>query len=532
MSSVNLTERDLQALQTEVRYRKARRDYYEYLRLANEGWVDTKLHRLIAKTVQDFIEKPEPASSFDVLLVSMPPQHGKSLSISETLPSWYMGLNPTHDVILISYNEDTATRFGRANRNKLERFTQAPFDVVKPLFPDYKPAEPWNNTDIANSYGKYMRSRGIMGGITGNPAHLIIIDDPIKTMEEARSETSKNKVWDEYYSSIRTRIKPRGKLIVIATRWVEDDLIGRLIDTVAPERLTTLFIPAECVDEEHDPLGRKNGDPLVPELGRDRKWLEEFKAEYVGEEGIYVWSALYQCDPTPVAGAIIDPVWWRYYDYEELDKLSVGNIYISVDATFKATDKSDYVVIQAWGMIEDNYYLLHQIRDRYTFTETLEQIEEMIDRYPNYTGILIEDKANGSAAIDSLQKDHDGIIPVTPAGGKESRLHAASKPIRKGRVYLPRGALWLESYKNEFTSFPNGKHDDQVDATTQALNYLLYAYAEKPKTIISTDATMKREWSADMYEDYYRGTTEQRTHMIQLWGYPLYGLEEEGFGYE
>ena len=527
---VNLNERDIQALQTELMYRKARKDYYEYMRLANEGWIDTKLHRLIATTVQDFIDNPDPSPSFDVLLVSMPPQHGKSLSISETLPSWYLGLHPDRDVILISYNEDTAGRFGRSNRNKLERFSQTPFDVVRPLFPDYKPAEPWNNTDIANSKGKYMRSRGIMGGITGNPAHLIIIDDPIKTMEEARSLTAKNKVWDEYYSSIRTRIKPNGKLIVIATRWVEDDLIGRLIDTVPKERLTTLFIPAECIDEENDPLGRKLGDSLVPELGRDDVWLKEFKQEYVGEEGLYVWSALYQCDPTPIEGAIIDPSWWKYYDYS--DELQISNIYVSVDATFKATDKSDFVVIQTWGMIEDNYYLLSQIRERLTFTETLTAIEETIEQYPNYTSILIEDKANGSAAIDSLQQSYSGIIPVTPAGGKESRLHGASKPIRKGKVYLPRGAIWLDSYINEFTSFPNGKHDDQVDATTQVLNYLLYAYAEKPRTKVEINATIKREWSPDMYEDYYSGSDDQKVKMIQLWGYPLHGLEEEGFGYE
>lgn len=459
---------------------------------------------------------------------SLTPTHN-SLSISETLPSWYIGLNPTHDVILISYNEDTASRFGRANRNKLERFTQSPYDVVKPLFYNYTPAEPWNNTDIANSRGKYVRSRGIMGGITGNPAHLIIIDDPIKTMEEARSETTKEKVWNEYYSSIRTRIKPRGKLIVIATRWVEDDLIGRLLETVPKERLTTLFIPAECVDEENDPLGRKLGDALVPEIGRDNRWLEEFKAEYIGEEGIYVWNALYQCNPTPVEGAIINPEWWKYYDYEELDKLPIGNIYISVDAAFKDTDKSDFVVIQTWGMVEDDYYLLSQTRDRLSFTDTLQAIEDAIEQYPNYTGILIEDKANGSAVIDSLQKDHDGIIPVTPSGGKESRLHAASKPIRKGKVHLPRGAIWLESYKNEFTSFPNGKHDDQVDSTTQVLNYLLYSRAEKPKTTPKIDATIKREWSEDMYEDYYNGTDEQKLKMLELWGYPLYGLDEEAY---
>ena len=523
----NLTPRDVEAIQTELKYREARTSYYKYVQLANRGYIPSRLHEFLCTAIQNFMEKPTPSSSFDVLLLSLPPQHGKSLTVTESLPSWYAGLHPDKDVIIISYSDDTASRFGRSNRAKLEEFSQPPFDVVAPLFNNYRMGDVWNNTDICNQFGKYIRSRGIMSGITSNPADLIIIDDPLKTMQEARSDTTKEVIWREYLSSIRTRIKPHGKLIVIATRWVEDDLIGRLLSSISNRRLTTIFLPCECVDEEGDPLGRKKGEALCPEIGRGDDWLAEFKAEYTDAEGLYTWSALYQCDPTPIAGAIVDPAWWKFYDYEE--DLPFSSTYLSVDCSFKGNDKNDWVVIQTWSMVDDRYYLRAQDRDHYTFTEMLDAIREMIERFPDYIGILIEDKANGSAAIDTLSKEYNGIIPVTPAGGKESRMHAASKPIRQGRVYIPRGALWTQSYIREFTSFPNGKHDDQVDTTSQVLNYMLYAKGdEKSSADIVKSATIKiREWTSDIYEDYYRANPADRERIVKQYGYPKYGFYEE-----
>lgn len=524
---VRLTPRDIEAIQTELKYREARTSYYKYVQMANRGFVPSRLHEFLCNQIQEFMNKPNPASSFDVLLLSLPPQHGKSLTVTESLPAWYAGLHPDKDVIIISYSDDTASRFGRANRAKLEEFSTSPFDVVSPLFNNYKVGEVWNNTDICNQYNKYIRSRGIMSGITSNPADLIIIDDPIKTMQEARSETTKEVIWREYLSSIRTRIKPHGKLIVIATRWVEDDLVGRLLASVSNRRITTIFLPCECIDETSDPLGRSKGDALCPEIGRGQDWLAEFKAEYTDAEGLYTWSALYQCDPTPIDGAMVDPAWWKYYDYEE--DLGFSNTYLSIDCTFKGDAKSDYVVIQVWSMVADNYYLRAQDRAQYTFTEMLDAIRDMIARFPDYIGILIEDKANGSAAIDTLQKEYEGIIPVTPAGGKVSRMHAASKPIRQGRVYIPRGALWTQSYIREFSSFPNGKHDDQVDSTSQALNYMLYTIGdEKGSNDSEKGAKIKvREWTADIYEDYYNASPADRERIVKQFGYPYYGFYEE-----
>lgn len=524
--SISLLQRDYEAIQTELDYREARKSFYKYVQLANSGYIPGKMYEYLCNKIQAFLENPNPSPSFDVMLISMPPQHGKSTTVTETVPSWFQGMHPEKDVIIASYSEDTASRFGRANRAKLEKFTTDPYDVVKQLFTNYHPGDVWNNTDICNTQGKYIRSRGIFGGINSNPADLIIIDDPTKTMQEARSDTTKDAIWAEYYSTIRTRIKPHGKLIVIATRWVEDDLIGRLLATIPPKRLTTIFLPCECVDPEHDPLGRKMGDALCPEIGRNNAWLKEYKAEYVGAEGLYTWSALYQCDPTPVAGAIIDPEWWKYYDYDE--DLNFSQTYISVDCTFKGTDNSDFVVGQVWSMVGNNYYLRTQERDHMGFNDTLDMIRSLIARYPDYVGILIEDKANGSAVIESLQAEYDSIIPINPEGGKASRLHAVSRPIRQGRVYLPRGALFTKAYINEFTSFPNGKHDDQVDATSQVLQYMLYT--------VGTDTTTKdeecakiniRKWTGDMYEDYYHSNSVDQQRLLQMWGYPVDGFAEE-----
>ena len=288
---------------------------------------------------KNFIEKRTPSAAFDVLLLSVPPQHGKSLTITETLASWYLGKHPSHDAIIVSYNEDTAVRFGRRNREKLERYAGN-------LFPDYIPKKsPWSNTEFESTKKGRCLSRGVMSGITGNPAHLFIIDDPIKNRQEADSPTTRATILNEYYSTYRTRIKPGGKLIVIQTRWHEEDLFGALEKTVPPHRLTVVNLPCECEDE-NDPLGRSIGDALCPEIGRGNNWLIDFKGEYMTKEGRRAWTALYQGKPMALDGNIIPVKDFQYYDVPPAD---LPYKLISVDAAFKAGEDNDYVVAQVWG---------------------------------------------------------------------------------------------------------------------------------------------------------------------------------------
>lgn len=191
------------------------------------------------------------------------PTHN-STSITETLPSWYLGKHPTHSVIVGGYSGDFVTRFGRRNIDKIREYGQRIFGDAFTLADS-----PCNNSEfeLSNHKGRALFA-GILGGITGNPANLIIIDDPIKNRQEAYSETTREAIKNEYLYSVKTRFAAGAKVIVIATRWVEDDLIGWLEENEI--NVKVINIPCECVDPEHDPLHRNLGDALMPEIGKGR----------------------------------------------------------------------------------------------------------------------------------------------------------------------------------------------------------------------------------------------------------------------
>lgn len=206
------------------------------------------------------------------------PTHN-STSITETLPSWFLGRHPTASVIVAGYSGDFVMRFGRRNLDKIRQYGKAVFGD------SYELADsPCNNSEfeLANHKGRALFA-GILGGITGNPANLVIIDDPIKTRQEAYSETTREAIKNEYLYSVKTRFSAGAKLIVIATRWVEDDLIGWLSEN--ERNITVINIPCECEEPEKDPLGRKKGDALMPEIGKGRAWLEQFKESYLKQNG-------------------------------------------------------------------------------------------------------------------------------------------------------------------------------------------------------------------------------------------------------
>ena len=205
-------------------------DYCAYVHHVHKGmWIPSKFHKFLCDTVQNFVET-DTGHSFDVLILSCPPQHGKSQSISETLPSWYLGRHPTHRVIEVSYNEDYAQKFGRRNRMKIKEYGQI-FGINTATTPD-------TNTEfeLDNGVGG-MISRGVMTGITGNPANLMIIDDPIKNRAEAFSEAYRDRLWNEWLYSMKTRLWRGAKVILILTRWHEDDLAEESLKTRRMSRL-------------------------------------------------------------------------------------------------------------------------------------------------------------------------------------------------------------------------------------------------------------------------------------------------------
>ena len=443
-----------------------REDYATYCYFVHKGkWLDTKFHLFLANKVQSFLET-DTGNPFDILCISCPPQHGKSLTVSETLGSWVVGKYPDKRCIIACYNDDLAGKFGRRNKQKIDEYGQHIFGIKLKKSSD-------REMEIANHSGGII-CRGLLSGITGNSGDIIIVDDPVKTQQEASSPTYRERVWEEWQSSIKTRTQANSKIIVIQTRWHEDDLTGRII---ANEKYVEV-VNIPCEAEENDVLGRKVGEALCPEIGKDDKWLQMFKESYIKDSvggGIRSWNALYQGRPTSAEGNIFKREWWRYYNKLPDNLQLVG---ISVDATFKDSDTSDFVAIEVWGKLNGDYYLIDLIKKRMDFPDTLKAIRYMADKYPQKHSILVEDKANGSAIISMLRHEIGGIIAITPTESKEARANAISGIVEGGNVYLPEYADFTNEFVEEFASFPNGSHDDLVDACTQFINKFKFYQAD------------------------------------------------------
>lgn len=461
-----------------------RDNYASYCYFVHKGkWIDTHFHKFLANKIQTFVET-ETGNPYDILVLSCPPQHGKSLTVTETFPSWYVGKYPDRRCIIACYNDDFAGKFGRRNKGKIDEVGQFIFNVKLKKSSD-------RDMEIADHSGSII-TRGIMSGITGNSGDLIIIDDPIKNRQEADSQTYRERLWEEWQNSIKTRTQAGTKIIIIQTRWHEDDLSGRVIRE--EPNVEVINIPVEA--DADDILGRPIGDALCPEIGKGNEWLHSFKQSYLKDPnggGTRAWNALYLGRPTSAEGNIFKREWWKYYNKLPENIQFLG---ISVDATFKDNDTSDFVAIEVWGKLNGDYYLIDLIKRRMDFPETLRAIRYMADKYPNKHSILIEDKANGSAIISMLRHEIGGIVAITPKESKIARANAITGIVEGGNVYLPEYADFTGEFVEEFASFPNGVHDDMVDACTQFINHFKFRqadYVEDNRTQFEKDLEKYRD---------------------------------------
>jgi predicted phage terminase large subunit-like protein len=433
----------------------ARMSYSFYLEMVHYGkYRPARHHDLICNKLQQILD-----GKLKRLMVFMPPRHGKSQTITESFPSYFNGKFPNKRAIVVSYGDELARDFGRKNKQKIDDFGKELFNIELD-----KSNHSATNYSIKEHTGGAFYT-GIMGGITGRGADLLIIDDPIKTRMEAESETYRNRVYEEYQSSLTTRLMPNGAIIIILTRWHYDDLAGRILEKEGRIEDGGIWdvINLPCEAEENDPLGREIGEPLWSEFGYNEEWIKEKKIAV----GSRTWFSLYQQRPSPDSGDIFKRQWIKYYRaLPELDEQI-----ISVDATFKDKKTSDFVVMQCWGRKGADKYLIDQVRDRMSFTSTLNSLRAFCAKHLNAHTKLIEDKANGTAVIDTLKREISGMIPIDPQGGKETRANAVSPQWEAGNVYLPDPSIcpWVNDFVEELLHFPNGKHDDQVDGMTQAL---------------------------------------------------------------
>ena len=391
------------------------------------------------------------------LIVSMPPRHGKSELVSRYFPAWFLGTFPDKRIILVSYEADFAASWGRKARDLLEEHGPSLFGVR--VSGKSSAANRW---DIEGHEGG-MITAGVNGPITGKGADIGIIDDPVKNDQEAMSVTYQERAYEWYKSTFRTRIQRDGAIILIMTRWHENDLAGKLLAAQEEDGEKWEVVSLPAMAEDDDPLGRELGQPLCPGLFT-KDALESIKKSV----GSYWWASLYQQRPSPAEGGIFKRNWWQYYRRAP-DRLD--EIIQSWDMTFKDTKTADFVVGQVWGRKGADKYLLDQVRDRMDFPATIQAVRTLSAKWPQAKVKLVEDKANGPAVIATLKKEISGLIPVEPQGSKESRAWAVSAEVEAGNVYLPDPSIapWVHDFVEECAAFPNGANDDQVDAMSQAL---------------------------------------------------------------
>lgn len=438
------------------------------------GWVHEEICGELEQFFRDVLERKSPR-----LMLTMPPRHGKSEIVSRRFPAWALGKNPDLSIIAASYSADLASRMNRDVQRIIES------DTYQAVFPDTKlygknirsvaSGSYLRNSDIFEVVGHsgVYRSAGVGGGITGMGADIAIIDDPFKDRMSADSPTIRQNIWEWYTSTLYTRLAPGGGIIVMNTRWSEDDLSGRLLAAQAKGEGDVWRVINFPAIAEEDEAHRKKGEALHPE----RYPLEQL-LKIKAAIGTRDWEALYQQHPTPEGGAVFLSEWlqrtWLPKDLPE----NFDSMVQSWDMTFKDGDASDFVVGQLWGRKGADFYLLDQMRGRWSFTQSVEMVRAMQARARRYAQrtcrVLIEDKANGPAIIDMLKHEISGIIPIEPDGSKLARAHAVTALFEAGNVLLPDVSIapWVNEFRLELTRFPNAAHDDQVDSASMAIRYL------------------------------------------------------------
>jgi predicted phage terminase large subunit-like protein len=391
------------------------------------------------------------------LMIFLPPRHGKSFITSSIFPAWFLGKHPERHVIFATYGQELSDDFGRPVRNFIAD------RVHQEIFPNCRLSEDSTsvrrfNTTAGGAY--FAVGRG--GSITGRGAHLLLIDDPIKGFEEANSETVRKALHEWYASVAYTRLMPGGAIIIIQTRWHEDDLAGWLLREHSSENWDVLSLPAIA---EQDEGFRKEGEAL---------WPGEFPLPVL--QGIRTgiggrtWASLYQQRPAAAEGVIFKRDWWQRFSRSLTVRFD--QVVQSWDTAFKRGTENDFSVCTTWGVTGHGYYLLHLWRQRVEFPELKRALASLEEQWEPHA-ILVEDKASGQSLIQELQLSTAlPLIPVKVDSDKQTRAQAVTPLIEAGKVFLPESAPWLVDFIEEMARFPNGVHDDVVDATTQALNYL------------------------------------------------------------
>lgn len=420
------------------------------------------------------------------LLINVPPRHMKSLLVSVFWPAWEWIQHPQRRWLYSSYGAQLSMRDSVTCRRLIESpWYQARWGDRFALTSDQNTKGRFDN----NRSG-YRLSTSVGGSVTGEGGDRIVCDDPHK-VDEVESDTVRKAAIDWWDVAMSTRVNdPKtSAMVIVMQRCHQRDLSGHLLEKGSFEHL--------CLPAEYE------GSPRVTSIGfldprqihGELLWPERFGAKEIADLkislGSYAAAGQLQQRPSPAGGGLIKRHWFKFWqapganlppvvvrfpDGTQRQVMAEAIATVeeraqSWDCSFKDLDTSDFVVGQVWGRIGSYFLLLDQVRDRMDCPATVKAVRALSAKWAGCSAKLIEDKANGSAVLQMLGREIPGLLPVNPGGGKVARAAAVSPLIEAGNVYLPHPAQapWVEDLIEECAAFPNGAHDDQVDAMTQLL---------------------------------------------------------------
>lgn len=422
-------------------------------------------HRLLLQKLDEVSNTPHGR-----LMVFMPPGSAKSTYASVVFPSKFLG-KAGNRLILASYGDDLARKLGRRTRSIIKQ------PRYQGIFGSTLTAESSAAHEFALTNGSEYMSCGILGGITGNRAHGIIIDDPVKGRDQANSETIRERTFAAYEDDLKTRLIPGGWMVIIQTRWHEDDLSGRIL----PEGWNgesgrilckdgnyweIICLAAQC-ETEGDPLGRKVGEYLWPEWF-DRKHWEQF------EQNPRTWSALFQQRPAPLEGDLFKPD-----QIKIVDAIPSGSIKWFRGWDLASSPEGDYTAGAKLGRLEDGRYI---IGDMVRFRRGPDERDAAMANTAAMDGrsvkisIPTDPGQAGKTQVLYLTRQLAGFnVKSSPeTGDKVTRAEPFAAQVNVGNVMMLRGD-WNQPLINELRIFPNGAHDDQVDSLSRAFSEIMVA---------------------------------------------------------
>lgn len=418
------------------------------------------------------------------LVINVPPGSMKSLTTSVMWQPWVWIQDPGWRFILGSFDESLV---GKRDGTKV-------LDIVRSKWFQQRWGDRVGIKGKEPSLGEFYTTRGGMrfatsvgGKVLGRHAHAFVIDDPTKPQTMSDTTLAETRRWKQ--ETTASRLLPGGAYVLIMQRLHSNDLAGMAEEeneaAGGGARYEFLRLPMRFEESQRcttsigfsDP--RKDEGELLWPAYKDETEVSQQEKD-MGGAGSAVVAAQLQQRPAPAKGLFFEREWFKRWK-KLPERFDV--VIDSWDCSFKDTEKSDYVVGQRWGVREGRFYLIARVRGRWSFSTTLREIKTFLLRrdLPKPSAVLIEDKANGPAILDMLQKEVPGLVAVNPEGGKVVRAQAVTPLYEAGTVFHPDPSdlvegvpvnSWVDDHEAELLKFPKGKNDDSVDSATQALNYL------------------------------------------------------------